>query len=75
MNRVHRRLAALAVGLAIIISVDHVQAAATNISAAQRASAIRTCSVLSSYKPPEHISTTIPYYTYSACMTKRRQKL
>jgi 3,4-dihydroxy-2-butanone 4-phosphate synthase len=75
MNRVQRRLTALAVGLVIIISVNHVQAAATNISAAQRASAIRTCSVLSSYKPPEHISTTIPYYTYSACMTKRHQKL
>jgi hypothetical protein len=75
MNRVQRRLTALAVGLAIIISVNHVQAAATNISAAQRGSAIRTCSVLSSYKPPEHISTTIPYYTYSACMTKRHQKL
>jgi hypothetical protein len=74
MNKVQRRLTVLTIGLAVICP-NYAQAAATNISAAQRASAIRTCSLLSSYKPPEHISTIIPYHTYSACMTKRGQKL
>jgi hypothetical protein len=74
VNKIQRQLTGFALGLAVITSPNYAQAAATKISAA-RAAAIRTCSALSSYKPPEHISTNIPYFTYSACMTKRGQKL
>jgi hypothetical protein len=75
MSKVYRRLTVFAISLAVIASAYHAQAAGTKKTSAVRASALRTCSVLSSYEPPEHISTTIPYHTYSACMTKRGQSL
>jgi hypothetical protein len=74
MNKIQRRLTVLAFGLAVVTSANYAQAAGTKTSAT-RASPLRTCSVLSSYKPPEHISTIIPYHTYSECMTKHGQKL
>ena len=74
MKKVYRGVSVLAFGFAVIASPSYAQKAINKTNAA-RSSALRTCSVLSSYKPPEHISTNIPYFTYSACMIKRGQEL
>jgi hypothetical protein len=74
MCKIYKRPAVLTIGLAVIPLPNYAQATSSKMSA-PRATAIRTCSALSSYKPPEHISTTIPWYTYATCMTRRRQKL